>query len=108
MTIDVNELDGAGGGRRQRAFVVHPDIRGGESTRSAESALAEGLGLGLALPGIEVVGGQVVRLPRAHPGMLFGKGKVAELKAQFEAAEIELVLIDGPVSPVQQRNLEKE
>ncbi|MCL4127819.1 UNVERIFIED_CONTAM: hypothetical protein GTU68_002238 [Idotea baltica] len=39
--------------------------------------------------------------------MLFGKGKIEELKAQFQAAEIELVLIDGPVTPVQQRNLEK-
>ena len=29
------------------------------------------------------------------------------LKAQFAANEVELVLIDGPVSPVQQRNLEK-
>ena len=108
MTIDVNDLGGAGGGHRQRAFVLHPDIRGAESSRSAEAALAEGLALGLALPGIDVIGGQVVRLPRAHPGMLFGKGKVAELKAQFETGEIELVLIDGPVSPVQQRNLEKE
>ncbi len=42
-----------------------------------------------------------------HPGTLFGKGKLEELRVLFEAEEIELVLIDGPVSPVQQRNLEK-
>ena len=40
--------------------------------------------------------------------MLFGSGKVAELKARFAALEVGLVLVDGPVSPVQQRNLEKE
>lgn len=57
---------------------------------------------------MEVVGAEVVRLPRLHPGMLFGSGKVAELKARMEAARVDLVLIDGPVSPVQQRNLEKE
>ncbi|PTX03780.1 GTPase HflX [Pararhodobacter aggregans] len=108
MTIDVKDLGGAGGGRRQKAFVLHPDIRGNDASRSAEALLSEGLSLALALPGIEVAGGMVVRLPRAHPGMLFGSGKVQELKERFEAEEVELVLIDGPVSPVQQRNLEKE
>jgi GTP-binding protein HflX len=57
---------------------------------------------------MEVVGAQVVRLPRLHPGMLFGSGKVAELKARMKAEDVDLVLVDGPVSPVQQRNLEKE
>ncbi len=60
-----------------------------------------------ALPGLEVVGQQVVKLVKPQPGMLFGKGKVAELGTGFKAAEVDLVLIDGEVSPVQQRNLEK-
>ena len=108
MTIDVSELGGAGGTRRQRVLVLHPDIRGQGANRSAESALAEALSLAEALPGISVIAGQVVRLPRAQPGMLFGSGKVAELKTRIEDDEIELVLVDGPVTPVQQRNLEKE
>ena len=58
-------------------------------------------------PSLTWPGSGIVRLPRAHPGMLFGKGKIDELKAHFKAHEIELVLIDGPVTPVQQRNLEK-
>jgi GTP-binding protein HflX len=33
---------------------------------------------------------------------------VAELKSRIAADEVDLVLVDGPVSPVQQRNLEKE
>jgi GTP-binding protein HflX len=49
-----------------------------------------------------------VRLPRVHPGMLFGSGKVDDLKARFKDEDIALVLVDGPVSPVQQRNLENE
>ena len=108
MIIDVNELGGAGGRRRQRALVLHPDIRGNDASRSAEAGLAEGLALAEALPGIEVIGGQVVRLPKRQPGLLFGTGKVAELKSRIEADEIDLVLVDGPVTPVQQRNLEKE
>lgn len=49
-----------------------------------------------------------MRLPRVHPGMLFGSGKVDDLKARFKDEDIALVLVDGPVSPVQQRNLENE
>lgn len=71
-------------------------------------ALEEAKALAAALPGLEVSGGEIVRLPRAHPGMLFGSGKVEELAARFKQHHIELVLIDGPVTPVQQRNLEKE
>ena len=39
--------------------------------------------------------------------MLFGSGKVEELGTLIAESEIELVLIDGPVTPVQQRNLER-
>ncbi len=65
------------------------------------------MSLALALPGMEVVGSQIVRLQRPHPGQLFGTGKTEEIAERLKAEEVELLLIDGPVSPVQQRNLEK-
>ncbi len=71
-------------------------------------ALEEAVSLAHALPELEVVGSDIVPLPKPQPGMLFGSGKVAELAAKLEANDVELVLIDGPVTPVQQRNLEKE
>ncbi|MFN3952855.1 MAG: GTPase HflX [Pararhodobacter sp.] len=92
---------------RTRALVLHPDIRTNPGSRSAESALAEAMALAHALPRVEVIDGQVVRLTKAAPGQLFGSGKVEEIKARIEEDEIELVLIDGPVTPVQQRNLER-
>ncbi|NBE08601.1 GTPase HflX [Rhodobacter sp. CCP-1] len=94
--------------RRTRAFVLHPDIRSDRSRRLPEHGLAEAISLAHALPELDVIGGEVVRLPRVHPGMLFGSGKVDDLKARFKAEDVALVLVDGPVSPVQQRNLEKE
>ncbi len=90
-----------------RAWVLHPDLKSDQTRRAAEPALEEAVALAAALPDLDVVDGTVVPLPKVHPGMLFGKGKIEELKTAFKAAEVELVLIDGPVSPVQQRNLEK-
>ncbi|MEM1236600.1 MAG: GTPase HflX [Pseudomonadota bacterium] len=90
-----------------RAWVLHPDIRTDGQRRAPQHALAEAVSLAVALPDLEVVGDEVVRLPKAHPGMLFGTGKIEELGTLFKAEEIDLVLIDGPVTPVQQRNLER-
>ena len=91
-----------------RAFVLHPDLKSDRDRRDADPALEEAVSLAAALPDLTVVGAEVVRLPKLHPGMLFGKGKIAELKERIKAEEAELVLVDGHVTPVQQRNLEKE
>jgi GTP-binding protein HflX len=63
-------------------------------------ALAEAVSLAAALPAWTSLwrrGGAPAAL---QPGMLFGSGKVAELKARIErpTRHIDLVLIDGPVS----------
>ena len=91
-----------------RAWVLHPDIKSDRDRRVAGPALDEAVALAAALPDLEVVGSEIVPLPKPHAGHLFGTGKIEELKARIEAAEVELVLVDGPVSPVQQRNLEKK
>ncbi len=91
-----------------RAFVIHPEIKSDQLRRNPEAALDEGVALARALAELDVVGSQVVRLPKMHAGMLFGKGKIQEIKEWLAEAEAGLVLIDGHVSPVQQRNLEKE
>lgn len=91
-----------------RAFVVYPDTHRSGMRELADAALAEAVALTEALPGLEVVGSLIVRLAKPVPGTLFGKGKVEELGQMFKANDVELVLIDGPLSPVQQRNLEEK
>ena len=93
--------------RKTRAWVLHPDITSDRDRREAASGLEEAVALAAALPDLEVIGSEIIRLPKVQPGHLFGTGKIDELKERLKAAKIELVLIDGPVSPVQQRNLEK-
>ena len=94
--------------RNTRAWVLHPELKFDNARRDPVPALAEAVALAKAMPEMEVVGADIVQLRAVKAGVLFGKGKIAELKAIFVAEEIELVLIDGALSPVQQRNLEEE
>ena len=94
--------------RATRALILHPDITSNPDRREASFALEEAVSLAAALPGLEVVGAEIVRLPKPSPGLLFGKGKIEELATRIKSEDIELVLIDGPVTPVQQRNLERD
>lgn len=88
--------------------MLHPALKQARARRLPEHGLAEAVALAAALPELEVVGSEVVRLARVHPGTLLGSGKVQELGARFKAEGVALVLVDGSVSPIQQRNLEKE
>ena len=64
------------------------------------------MGLATAIR-LEVARAQIVRVDKARPSALFGKGTVASLGETIHDNEIGVVVVDGPVSPVQQRNLEK-
>lgn len=101
------QVDDSDGPRVTRAWVLHPDIKSNPDRREAGPALAEAVSLAHALPQLQVVGSDVVPLRQVSAGMLFGSGKIKEIHDLLEEAEVELVLVDGPVSPVQQRNLEK-
>ena len=101
------QIDDTEGPRVTRAWVLHPDIRSNPDRRDPGPALEEAVALARALPALEVIGSEVVQLRSVDAGKLFGKGKIADLHDRLEQNEIELVLVDGPVTPVQQRNLEK-
>jgi GTP-binding protein HflX len=73
---------------------------------SPHDRLQEAKGLAEAID-LDVRESLLVPLANPRPGTLFGKGKVETLKALVAENEIELVIIDHPVSPIQQRNLEK-
>ncbi|MEM7615978.1 MAG: GTPase HflX, partial [Pseudomonadota bacterium] len=90
-----------------RTHVLHPHLTAADTRRTPELALAEAVSLTEALPELELVGSSVVPVPKPRAGTLFGPGKVDELAVICHDDEIDLVIIDGPVSPVQQRNLER-
>ncbi len=90
-----------------RTYVLHPHLTGTQQRRTPELALAEAVSLTEALPELKLVGSAVIPVPKTRPGTLFGSGKVDELASVCAEDEVDLVIIDGPVSPVQQRNLER-
>ncbi|MES2033423.1 MAG: GTPase HflX [Pseudomonadota bacterium] len=90
----------------QRALVLHPVRSNQANTRNPQARLEEAVGLSLALD-LEVVESRIVPLRERTPATLFGKGKVEELRLLCEVEEIDVVVVDDALTPVQQRNLEK-
>ena len=93
-----------GPGASGRCLVIHPDV-GRAAARTPEAMLEEAVGLARAID-LEVVHGEVVPLPRARAKTLLGTGKVAALADAVRELEAELVVVNAPLGPVQQRNLE--
>ena len=91
--------------RGARALVVCPDIRGMSYDLDADSRLQEAEGLALAI-GIEIAESFVLPVRDVKPNLLFGSGQVDNIRIACEQAEAELVIVDGALSPIQQRNLE--
>ena len=91
-----------------RALVIAPTIKGAaDIVRSPAARLEEAVGLAEAIE-LDVVEQRVVPLAEIRPSTYLGKGKVAELADIVQAGEIELVVLDTALTPVQQRNLERE
>jgi GTP-binding protein HflX len=89
--------------------VVLPDIkqRGGGLGSDAESRLEEGQGLARAI-GIEVVDAFILPIRAVRPATLFGEGQVERIGVACNMADAELVIVDGSLSAIQQRNLEEK
>lgn len=89
-----------------KAFVLHP--YGWEhQSRSLDEALEEAVNLTAAI-GLDVVHAENTRITTIRPATFIGAGHVERLVSMIEGLEPAVVIFDGALSPVQQRNLEKE
>jgi GTP-binding protein HflX len=91
--------------RGARALVLCPDIRALRYDLDAAERLAEAEGLAAAI-GLAIVHSAILPVRQMQPNTLFGSGQVENIAVWCEQYEAELVIVDGALTPIQQRNLE--
>ena len=106
----------AKGKQTGRAIVVGPYLRmrRGDAdaqtdscaTRDAEARLGEATGLARAID-LKVADALVAPVNQIRPATYLGKGKVEEITGLIAGHDVELVVMDCALSPIQQRNLER-
>jgi GTP-binding protein HflX len=99
-----------------RAIVIGPYVRqraarslvarAEQGERAPAARLEEAVGLARAIE-LDVVQSGIVPLNDIRPATYIGKGKVDEIAGLVKTLEAGIVIVDGALSPVQQRNLEK-
>lgn len=86
-------------------MVLCPDIRALRYDLDPSERLAEAEGLALAI-GVVIAHSAVLPVRQMQPNTLFGSGQVENIGIWCEQHEAELVIVDGALTPIQQRNLE--
>lgn len=86
------------------AVIAYPDLGGG-GDRDADARLEEAAGLAEAI-GIDVRDRLALKIRSPKPATLFGSGQVEQIATHARMVDAELVIVDGAITPVQQRNLE--
>ena len=87
------------------AVVIHPASR--DKLDRADARLEEATGLAEALD-LDVVDAFITPLRKIEPGRFFGSGKAIELGEAIHAVKAKVAILDVNLTPVQQRNLEKD
>ncbi|KJC60032.1 GTPase HflX [Bradyrhizobium sp. LTSPM299] len=105
----------AGDSSSGRVIVIGPylrtrrgdgDAQTDSSIRDYEARIDEAAGLARAID-LTVVEQVVAAISQLRPATFLGKGKVEEINGLIAGNNIELVVMDCALSPIQQRNLEK-
>lgn len=90
-----------------RTGLVTPDVRSQRYLRSAEARHAEFVGLAAAIA-LDLVFTEIFRVREIKPATYLGGGQVAQLADIAKAEKLDLLVVDAALSPIQQRNLERE
>jgi len=94
-----------------KAAVILPHERAGRgdagAVRDAEARLAEAVGLAASI-GLTILHSAVFPLRAIRPSTLLGEGQVGMVKEAVERHGIAVAVVDAALSPVQQRNLERD
>lgn len=84
-----------------------PELPREGTRRSSEARVEEAEGLAEAI-GIDVVAARPFRVRTIRPATLLGKGQVEEIAGLAREEGAGLLIVDAPLAPIQQKNLEDE
>lgn len=84
-----------------------PELRGRGAAIDADARQEEARGLALAI-GLVVANVIAIPIREVRAATLFGEGQIANIKAACEEHSAELIIVDGALSAIQQRNLEEK
>jgi GTP-binding protein HflX len=94
---------------RDTAYVVHPVLpRSHENAdRTLEAKIGEAAGLARAI-NLDVIALKVAKIQKISPGYLIGEGNRDAIGEDVERLKPTLVIVNHNLTPVQQRNLERQ
>ena len=88
-------------------MIAVPELPREGARRSADARVEEAEGLAEAI-GIHVVAAKPFRVRSVRPATLLGKGQVEEIAELARGESAGLLIVDAPLAPIQQKNLEDE
>lgn len=89
----------------ENALVLHPRFANVRSS-DAEYDLEEAIGLAEAL-GVVTKNARIIPIRDLKVSNFFGSGQIEDIGAELKAHDASIVIVNGALSPVQQRNLER-
>ena len=91
--------------RGAAALLVVPEWHSQRLARDLDARAEEARGLALAI-GLDVVAVHTLRLRQTRAATLLGVGQIEAITPDIAAKNVQLVVVDAALSPIQQRNLE--
>lgn len=104
ISFDIELHTHSTAGQPERALLIAVETQ--TQTWTAADSLEELASLAETVD-VEVVGSLTQKLEHPHPATYVGKGKLEEIKQLQENLEYNLIMVDGELTPAQQRNLEQ-
>jgi GTP-binding protein HflX len=93
--------------RGAKALLIVPQWYSQGLARDSDARVGEATGLAHAI-GLDVVAVHAIRLRKTRAATLIGVGQIETIKPDVEEKEVQVVIVDAALSPIQQRNLETE
>ena len=95
--------------KQTKAIIITPIIATNTTLLrlSPESRLEEACGLALAI-NLQIEHKEFIALKEIKPATFFSQGFIERIQLIIQEKEIELMIVDGKLSPIQQRNLERK